>query len=188
MPRSVSSFFFIWRDWFEKHFSTIWNMVPACLMWLVWQECNARIFDDKERTLDHLKSLLFGTLFHWARTWGCTNCISLSDFIVSISFSSWLYCICFLFTVFTIVNMMFNFFNESLITYKKKKIILKRKCKLMWPEAPWSMFSLCVSKKSLAVWPYTFLYKIGQDRCFEMHYLYNEYTNLKVKLCCGVQV
>ena len=88
MPRLVSSFFFIKRDWFEKHFSTIWNMVPTCLMWLVWQECNARIFDDKERTLDHLKSLLFGTLFHWARTWGCTNCISLSDFIVSISFSS----------------------------------------------------------------------------------------------------
>ena len=111
MPRSVSSFFFIWRNWFGKHLSTVWNMVLACLMWLVWQERNARIFEDNERTLDHLKSLIFGALFQWTRIWGCTNCISLSEFLVSIFFSSWLYCICFLFIVFTIVNMMFNFFK-----------------------------------------------------------------------------
>ena len=73
MPRSVSSFFFMCRNWFGKHRSTIWNMVPACffligrymvpacLMWLVWQERNTRTFEDKERILDHLKSLLFGT-------------------------------------------------------------------------------------------------------------------------------
>ena len=35
MPRLVSSFFFKWRNWFGKHLSTIWNMVPTCLMWLV---------------------------------------------------------------------------------------------------------------------------------------------------------
>ena len=80
MPRSVSSFFFTWRNWFGKHRSTIWNMVPACLMWLVWQERNTRTLEDKERTLDHLKSLLFGTLFFWAHIWGCMKCISLSDF------------------------------------------------------------------------------------------------------------
>ena len=88
MPRSVGFFFFIWRNWFGKHLSTIWNMVLACLMWLVWHEHNTHTFEDKERTLDHLKSLLFGTLFHWAHIWGCTNCISLSEFLVSISFSS----------------------------------------------------------------------------------------------------
>ena len=80
MPRSVNSFFFTWRNWFGKHRSTIWNLVPACLMWLVWQERNTRTFEDKERTLDHLKSLLFGTLFLWAHIWGCKNCISLFDF------------------------------------------------------------------------------------------------------------
>ena len=51
MPRLVKSFFFIWRNWFGKHLSIIWNMAPACLMWLVWQERNARIFEDKARTL-----------------------------------------------------------------------------------------------------------------------------------------
>ena len=88
MPRSISSFFFIWRNWFGKHLSTIWNMIPACLMQLVWQERNARIFEDKARTLEHLKCLLLRTLFLWARVWGCTNCTIVSDFLVSISFSS----------------------------------------------------------------------------------------------------
>ena len=87
MPRSVKSFFFIWRNWFGKHLSIIWNMVPACLMWLVWQERNARIFEDKVRNLEHLKCLLFRTLFLWARIWGCMNCIAVADFLVSISFS-----------------------------------------------------------------------------------------------------
>uniref|UniRef100_A0A7N2MUR8 Reverse transcriptase zinc-binding domain-containing protein n=1 Tax=Quercus lobata TaxID=97700 RepID=A0A7N2MUR8_QUELO len=32
MSRSISSFFFIWRNWFGKHLSTIWNMVLTCLM------------------------------------------------------------------------------------------------------------------------------------------------------------
>ena len=88
MPRLVKSFFFIWRNWFGKHLSIIWNMAPACLMWLVWQERNARIFEDKARTLEHLKCLLFRTLFLWAHIWGCTNCTAVADFLVSISFSS----------------------------------------------------------------------------------------------------
>ena len=96
MPRLVKSFFFIWRNWFGKHLSIIWNVVPACLMWLVWQERNARIFEDKARTLEHLKCLLFRTLFLWARIWGCTNCTAVADFLVSISFSSWSSCICFI--------------------------------------------------------------------------------------------
>ena len=85
---SVKSFFFIWKNWFGKHLSIIWNMVPTCLMWLAWQERNARIFEDNARNLEHLKCLLFHTLFLWACIWGCTNCTAVADFLVSISFSS----------------------------------------------------------------------------------------------------
>ena len=53
-------------------------------MWLVWTERNAHFFEDKERTLDLLKALLFGTLFQWAHVWGFTNRISISDFLASI--------------------------------------------------------------------------------------------------------
>ena len=56
-------------------------------MWLVWPERNARIFEDKARTLEHLKCLIFCTLFLWARVWGWTNYTVVSDFLVSISCS-----------------------------------------------------------------------------------------------------
>ena len=38
MPKIVSSLLFAWRNWFGKHLSTIWNMVPECIMWFVWLE------------------------------------------------------------------------------------------------------------------------------------------------------
>ena len=36
MPKTVASLLFGWWNWPEKHSSNIWNMVPACLMWLIW--------------------------------------------------------------------------------------------------------------------------------------------------------
>ena len=59
LPKTVSSLLFAWRNQFGKHLSTIWNMVPACLMWLVWTECNTHIFEDNKRTLDLLKAPLW---------------------------------------------------------------------------------------------------------------------------------
>ena len=32
--------------------------------------------------------ILIGTLFQWSRIWGFTQCISISDFLQSVSFSS----------------------------------------------------------------------------------------------------
>ena len=81
LPKTVSSLLFACRNWFGKYLSTIWNMVPACLMWVVWIERNTCTFEENERTLDLLKALLFGTLFKWARVWGFTNCISISEFL-----------------------------------------------------------------------------------------------------------
>lgn len=54
MPEKVASFFFGWRNWLDD----VWNLVPSCLMWLVWQECNGQIFEDVLKLIDHLKSLL----------------------------------------------------------------------------------------------------------------------------------
>ena len=56
MPKMIASLLFSWRNWLGKHLSNIWNMVPACLMWLVWQEHNTHTFEDFERPLDLLKS------------------------------------------------------------------------------------------------------------------------------------
>ena len=73
-------FLFLGENWFGKHQSTIWSMIPGCLLWLAWQERDNRIFEDNERSLDVLKHLLFGTLFQWVRIWGLTQCISISTF------------------------------------------------------------------------------------------------------------
>ena len=41
-----------------KHNSNIWNLIPGCLMWIVWLERNRHSFEDNEKTLDELKVLL----------------------------------------------------------------------------------------------------------------------------------
>ena len=46
------------------------NVVPACLMWLIWKEYNARTFEHIEKPIDLLKTSLVRTLFEWSCIWG----------------------------------------------------------------------------------------------------------------------
>ena len=62
MPETVSSLLFAWRNWFGKHLSTIWNMVLACLMWLVWQEHNTHTSENFFSLVLCLGGLVFGIL------------------------------------------------------------------------------------------------------------------------------
>ena len=111
MPDTIVSLLFTWRNWLGTYSSNVWNMVPACLMWLVWKKRNARTFEDFERPIYMLKNLLARTLFEWSRVWGLTHCNSLSDFLISISLSLWFDCIFFKGSEFTIVNTLFFFIN-----------------------------------------------------------------------------
>ena len=47
---------------------------------LTWEERNAQTFEDNERTVDVLKSLLTKTLFEWSHIWCFMHCTSLLDF------------------------------------------------------------------------------------------------------------
>ena len=47
---------------------------------LTWEERNAQTFEDTERTVDILKSLLTKTLFEWSHIWCFMHCTSLLDF------------------------------------------------------------------------------------------------------------
>ena len=40
MPGSVAGLLSCWHQWLRKHNSDIWNLVPGCLMWIVWLERN----------------------------------------------------------------------------------------------------------------------------------------------------
>ena len=68
MPRTVVSLLFVWENYLGLHSSSVWNMVLAYLMWLIWREQNARTFEDIEKFADFLKSLPVGTLFGWSCT------------------------------------------------------------------------------------------------------------------------
>ena len=83
IPDTIVSLLFAWRNWLGTYSSKVWNMVPACLMWLVWKDRNARTFEDIERPIDMLKNLLVRTLFEWSRIWGLMHYSSLSDFLIS---------------------------------------------------------------------------------------------------------
>ena len=87
MPNTIVSLLFAWRNWLGTYSSKVWNMVPACLMWLVWKERNAQTFEDIERPIDMLKNLLARTLFEWSCIWGLAHCSSLSDFLIFVRLS-----------------------------------------------------------------------------------------------------
>ena len=84
MPGSVESLVFCWYNWFGKFSLNIWNMVPGCLMWVIWMERNRRSFEDLEKSLDQLQALSQSTLFEWARRWGSSNCSSIREFLTSL--------------------------------------------------------------------------------------------------------
>ena len=89
MPRLVAGLLFCWHQWLGKHNSNIWNLIPGCLMWIVWLERNCHSFEDIEKTLDVLKVLHQRNLFEWSRCWGFIDYSSLSEFMFSLRLVSW---------------------------------------------------------------------------------------------------
>ena len=85
MPGSMESLVSCWSYWLGKFTLDIWNMVPGCLMWVVWMERNWRSFEAKEKLLVQLQVLCQGTLFDWFRCWGSSTCSSIIDFLSSLS-------------------------------------------------------------------------------------------------------
>ena len=85
MPRSVESLVYCWSFGLGNFSLDIWNMIPGCLMWIVWTERNRRSFEDTEKSLVQLQALCQKTLFDWSRCWGFSDCTTISEFISSLS-------------------------------------------------------------------------------------------------------
>ena len=43
-----------WRNCLGKHSSDIWILVPQCVVWIIWRECNNHISEDLESSKDQL--------------------------------------------------------------------------------------------------------------------------------------
>ena len=116
LPRRVVDLLFGWRNWFGKHHSHIWNLIPLCLMWTVWRERNSRTFEDVSSTPDQLLGIFvtyliglgYGVLLLLLLLLNLLPHDALLLFILLCCNSALLMC-----TV--------RFFNINLITYQKKK-------------------------------------------------------------------
>jgi hypothetical protein len=88
LPNQVSDLLFGWWNWFGKKSSGVWNLIPSCLMWTIWQERNSRTFEDKEIAMDKLIEIFFGVLYDWSRAWGFTSSPSGGEFLASLAFDN----------------------------------------------------------------------------------------------------
>jgi hypothetical protein len=84
LPGCVLDLFFGWHNWLGKNQSKIWNLVPSCLFWTLWQERNNRIFENVERIDSQLYELFSNTLYDWAIAWGYSSSTSVISFLESL--------------------------------------------------------------------------------------------------------
>ena len=73
---------FCWYHWLGKHSSDM-NLVPSCLMWIIWTEWNCRSFEDEGNTVVQLLKLCQWTLFDWSQCWGFSDYSTHMDFLLS---------------------------------------------------------------------------------------------------------
>jgi hypothetical protein len=65
-PNRVVDLLFGWWNWFGKKSSSVWNLIPSCLMWTIWWERNNRTFENQELAMDKLLEFFYGALFDWS--------------------------------------------------------------------------------------------------------------------------
>ena len=124
-----------WHQWIGNHTSNVWNLIPSCLMLIVWLECKYYSFEDTKKMLEELFVLCQHSPFDWSRCWDFINFFSLPEFmhslrIISGFLSSYCCCCCcfFFFLFFPIVHhhdqlvffLLFSLIIFLLITCKKK--------------------------------------------------------------------
>ncbi len=85
---NVMDLLFSWWNGLGRHASDIWNLIPFCLLWIVWLECNRRSFEDTSSLDSQLWDYFASTLFDWSRVCGFTSSPNVIDFISSLSYSS----------------------------------------------------------------------------------------------------
>jgi hypothetical protein len=74
MPRSVLELLTSWGASVGYGLAKeVWRLVPLCLMWCIWQERNARLFEDVETSVVELQKHLLNTLYIWIASHHCLN-------------------------------------------------------------------------------------------------------------------
>jgi len=87
MPRRVINLLACWWSSGRSRSAAVWKMAPICIFWCLWWERNNRSFEDLERSLEEILSLLYHSLYCWTSAYVHPLCISFSDFLTRFSIS-----------------------------------------------------------------------------------------------------
>jgi hypothetical protein len=80
MPQKVLEVFAGWNHVGDLG-KAIWRMVPLCVMWCIWRERNARLFEDKECSVNGVRKNMIAMLHLWAMTHYRDEISTLDDFL-----------------------------------------------------------------------------------------------------------
>jgi hypothetical protein len=82
MPQSVLELLTSWGaasgSWHAKE---VWRLAPLCLLWCIWRERNARLFEDVETPMLELRKRLLNTLYSWIAPHHCLSVFTFVDFL-----------------------------------------------------------------------------------------------------------
>jgi ABC-type long-subunit fatty acid transport system fused permease/ATPase subunit len=82
---SFTELLFGWWNWFGKSSSSVWNLIPSCLIWTIWRERNSRTFENIEVSVGKIIEIFFRSLYDWFQTWGLTSSSSVGDFLEALA-------------------------------------------------------------------------------------------------------
>ena len=90
----------------------IFDIWYPCVLCRLFGECNNRIFEDQEHSMDQIIALFTKTLFDWSRAWWFTSSDSILLFLDSLLFVHSFF--------FSYVFCIYFFVTKCFLTYKKK--------------------------------------------------------------------
>jgi hypothetical protein len=85
LPQTVAELLFSWWNGLGRHSSDVWNLVPLCLMWIVWKKRNSRTFEDVSSTDIQLWDCFASNLFEWSKVSGSSTSLTVTAFISALS-------------------------------------------------------------------------------------------------------
>lgn len=88
MPKCVIDLYDCWQSFGRPRSAAVLKMVSTCLFWCLWKERNDRNFEDRERSMGDIISVLFETLYLWTAAYLFLLSISFNDFLFRFALSS----------------------------------------------------------------------------------------------------
>jgi hypothetical protein len=67
------------------HAIKAWRLAPVCLLWCIWRERNARLFEDVETPMVELRKRWLNTLFYWIAPHYSSSSFTFVEFLNLIS-------------------------------------------------------------------------------------------------------